>query len=117
MATIETLLSTWLCATKIGADQYGNHYYISKTKNHDGQYKRSVLYKGLAEASKVPPLWHSWLHYTTDKIPESSSDYKWQQPYKPNLTGTQHAYKQPSLSGNKTYKVKKSYLAWEPNQE
>ena len=73
----------------VGEDTLGNRYYISKSK-------RMVVYKGMKEPTKVPPMWHAWLHYLSDKIPTSEDieGYSWQKPHMPNLTGTENAYSQ-----------------------
>ena len=63
---IGTLLFTWLKGRKVGADEFGNRYYLSKGRRLQGRERRWVLYKGPAEASKVPPEWHAWLNHTTD---------------------------------------------------
>ena len=55
-----------------------------------GVPRRWVIYKNLAEASKVPPDWHGWLHYTVDTPPteENYQPRPWQQPHRMNMTGT-----------------------------
>ena len=37
--------------------------------SYDARKRRWVIYNGYAEASKVPPDWHGWLHYTFDEPP------------------------------------------------
>ncbi len=88
----------------VGKDQFGNEYYTSGAK-------RRVAYKGLKEPSKVPPMWHAWLHYLTNDIPhnEVSENYSWQKPYIPNLTGTKRAYK-PTRDI-----VSSDYQPWKPS--
>lgn len=97
---------------KIGEDQFGNLYYSSNQKNYLGANKRYVLYKGLDESSKVPPMWHAWLHYLSDYVPSDINLYNWQKPYHPNLTGTKNSYN-PQRSGIKSQK----YSAWTPNNQ
>jgi len=72
-------------AQLMGTDSFGNTYYQHKKR-------RWVLYQGLEEGSKVPPLWHGWLHKTTNAVPREAAAYPWQKPHQPNLTGTPHAY-------------------------
>ena len=88
--------SLWvkLSSKKIGEDQFGNEYFIGKNTNYLGQPKRFVIYKGKNESSKVPPMWHGWLHYLDEEVPLDStkSRYDWQCEHVPNLTGTKHAY-------------------------
>src|SRR5216683_1057162 len=60
-----------------------------------GFERRWVLYNGLAEASKVGPDWHGWLHHTFDLPPteETVTPRPWWKPHRPNLTGTPDAYR------------------------
>src|SRR5690606_31590293 len=55
----------------VGQDEFGNKYYEAKdtSDSYDGRKRRWVIYDGYAEASKVPPDWHGWLHYTFDEPP------------------------------------------------
>ncbi len=105
-------------AQHVGTDEFGNKYYISKCKNHKGQNKRSVIYKGIAEPSKIPPMWHAWIHYMTNEIPEQNAKkYKWIRSHKPNLTGTEQAYYPPGhpLGGGKRKKAVGDYQSWNPH--
>jgi NADH:ubiquinone oxidoreductase subunit len=106
--------------TKIGEDQYGNSYYVSKySKNPDtGDNKRMVAYRGITEPSKVPPKWHAWLHYlvSTEELQNDTKKYNWQKDHMPNLTGTKLA-KFPSghiSYGGERDKVSADYDAWNP---
>src|SRR4051812_13814283 len=51
---------------KVGVDQFGNTYYEARdARDSYGTHKRRwVIYRGYADASKVPAEWHGWLHYT-----------------------------------------------------
>lgn len=111
MSLINKLYFKFFC-NQAGIDQFGNIYYISKTKNYLGQEKRFVSYQGLNESSKVPPLWHAWLHYLSDEIPGEANNkkYSWQKEHQPNLSGTKYAYN-PALS--KHIKIK-TYSSWNP---
>ena len=52
-----------------------------------------VIYNGRSDASKIPPLWHSWMHYIISEIPNKKpTEYSWQKKYQPNLTGTSKSY-------------------------
>ncbi len=97
---------------KVGQDQYGNEYYLGSTENYLGKSKRYVIYNGMDESTKVPPIWHGWLHYLSDDIPKTGKDkkYLWQKDYLPNLTGTKSAYN-PADSKNVTHKT---YSSWMP---
>lgn len=99
----------------VGIDEFGNKYFESK-KARNGGKKRYVIYKGIAEPSKIPSNWHGWLHYTYNEIPESSHKFAWQKTHLPNLTGTKFAYfpKGSAQSENKRPKVSSDYQAWKP---
>ncbi|MDA0781025.1 MAG: NADH:ubiquinone oxidoreductase subunit NDUFA12 [Rickettsiales bacterium] len=112
--TIATKIHTKLRGKLIGTDEFGNRYFEDKKTDYSGKKKRWVLYKGMAEPSKVPPSWHGWLHYTTDNIPDEQ--YKWQKPHTPNLTGTKNAYFPAGheSKGGVRNKVASDYEAWKP---
>lgn len=123
MATIGTLLFTALFGKKVGVDEFGNKYYhtkaFSKNVGMYGKERRWVVFKGKAEASKIPPHWHGWIHYSFDEVPKNSDikkDYEWQKEHLPNLTGTEYAYL-PSghnLKGGVRDKATGDYEAWKP---
>lgn len=100
--------------TLVGSDRYGNRYFEMEDIQHDNSPSRSSLdpgsrssahsptlpfyrcrYVELAdgsdEASKVPPEWHGWLHYTNDdapsRNPEAYTTPPWTSPHTQNLTG------------------------------
>jgi NADH:ubiquinone oxidoreductase subunit len=75
---------------KVGQDQLGNKYYENKKKNYLGVVRRQVIYQSEAEASKVTPMWHAWLHYLIDEIPSSNNNYLWQQDYLLDLENTKN---------------------------
>ena len=87
----------------IGQDERGNRYFEAKdnSDSYDGRLRRWVIYQGYADASKVSPDWHGWLHYTFAEPPtvEPFVIKAWEKAHLPNLTGTIHAYRpQGSLS-------------------
>ncbi len=44
--------------------------------------------------SQVSPQWHRWLHYQSDEVPSAAEvEYVFRTPHRPNLTGTQRAYR------------------------
>ena len=100
---------------KVGEDQFGNKYYIGKSKNYLGHNRRYVIYKGIAEPSKVPPLWHAWLHFLSDNVPAHEQNLKWQHEHLPNLTGTKFSYT-PKGSNNLRNDVASDYNKWQPKQ-
>jgi NADH:ubiquinone oxidoreductase subunit len=119
MNPIGTLLYTTLFGQSVGQDEFGNRYFQERKVVQGRRRKRWVVYKGLAEASKVPARWHRWLHYTTDKTPkDNNATYAWEKPHLPNLTGTQHAYVPEGhiRKGGRRYKVAADYEAWVPGQ-
>lgn len=88
---VGTKIFTWMNGKLVGEDAYGNKYYVHRRGVlRDGHEMRWCMYKGLAEASKVPPEWHHWLHHGTDAVPtgEDPRQYAWQKEHQPNLTGT-----------------------------
>lgn len=108
-----TKFLTWWKGEAVGADRFGNRYYREK-----GGRRRWVIYRGQAEASKVPPEWHVWLHHTSDEIPPSQPQRRpWEREHVPNLTGTEHAYR-PSgqlKSGGHRPRATGDYEPWRPD--
>ena len=74
----------WLFCRKVGKNTAGTCYYEDTKRG-----RRFVRYKGLAEASKVPQIWHAWLHKTSPKPPSPQIKLPF---HEPNLTGTKWAY-------------------------
>ena len=70
-ATIGIRFTVGRRANFIGEDDTGNRYHEAKDNrdSYDARKRRWVTYRGYAEASKVPPDWHGWLHYTFDEPP------------------------------------------------
>ncbi|HVM80858.1 MAG TPA: NADH:ubiquinone oxidoreductase subunit NDUFA12 [Stellaceae bacterium] len=123
--SIGTRLFTWLRGELVGIDQFGNRYYREKPGRKlrrgggfDSRERRWVLYKGEAEASKVPPEWHGWLHHTVNEVPAEGGKpkYPWQKPHMPNLTGTPLAYRPPGsvLKGGQRARATGDYEPWQP---
>lgn len=96
-ATLSTRLYTSRHGRLIGEDSGGNKYYEAKDEKSSGpagKPRRWVIYNGVAEASKVPPEWHGWLHYVLDNPPGRDYQAKgWQKPHVENKTGTADAYR------------------------
>ena len=105
--TFGTFIYTLITGKIIGVDEFGNKYY----SNSKG--KRWVIYNNKTESSSIPPEWHLWIHFLTEKKP--SKDIKkfiWQKKHEENLTGTKKAYKpKGSLSSGSTESIKK-YETW-----
>ncbi len=114
MASIGTRLFSFFKGKFVGNDQFGNRYYENRSADQYGKRNRWVIYKGIAEPSKVPAEWHGWLHYMTEQLPEKRHD--WQQEHLPNLTGTAFAYYPPghAFSKGKREKATGDYEAWKP---
>jgi NADH:ubiquinone oxidoreductase subunit len=105
----------------IGVDQFGNKYYEAPARKGYKRPRRWVIYKGVPEASSIPPEWHGWIHHQTNTIPsegEASFRRPWQKGHQPNLTGTTAAYRPPGhiLQGGKREKATGDYKPWTPPQ-
>lgn len=110
-ATINTQFWTWRKGVKVGEDEQGNVFY----RTNDDK-RRWVIFNGEAEASRVSPDWHGWLHHTYQDPPtESPLPRKpWEKPHEENLTGTALAYA-PAGSIRRSAPVERSdYEAWSP---
>src|SRR5690606_35897087 len=115
--TLGTRLFTWRKGKRVGEDEAGNVYYEGG-KDVYGRPRRWVIYRGVAEASEIPPGWHGWMHHRVD-VPPAKEDYmprEWQQPHQPNLTGTAAAYRPKGsvLSSGERPRVTGDYDAWTP---
>jgi len=103
----------------VGEDDFGNRYFEDRKATVGGRHKRYVIYRGLAEPSKVPPGWHGWLHHTLETPPtEEPLDRKaWELDHKPNMTGTVFARKpKGSLSTSSSRQsADADYEAWSPD--
>jgi len=111
-STWNTRFHIWRTSKRVGEDESGNVYYISKAG------KRYVQYANAAEASSIPSGWHGWMHYRTD-TPPSEEDYMpkdWQKPHLENQTGTAGAYYPKGSLNNPAErpKVTGDYEAWSP---
>jgi NADH:ubiquinone oxidoreductase subunit len=99
----------------VGRDAQGNQYFERPWTR--GRTRRWVVYAGSADASKVPPEWHAWLHHLTD-APLSTPARSWQRPHRANPTGTPASYRPPGheYQGGKRAKVSADYESWAPDQ-
>jgi len=103
----------------VGEDDFGNKYYEDRRASIEGRRRRYVVYKGLAEPSKVPPDWHGWLHHTFEDPPTERplTRRAWEKDHRPNYTGTLEAYK-PTGSLDRTGERQRTagdYEAWDPD--
>lgn len=110
-STIGTQIYTMRNGQKVGEDDQGNVYY----QTSDGT-RRWVMFNGEAEASRVSPDWHGWLHHTYDESPADRplTHKAWEKPHQANLTGTVAAYA-PSGSLRHAHPAeRRDYEAWSP---
>jgi NADH:ubiquinone oxidoreductase subunit len=115
--TLGTRLFTMWRGEHVGDDDDGNRYYRDKRPRAGTRERRWVLYGGEAEASRVPPEWHAWLHHTTAEVPDGRAKLGWQKPHRPNATGTAGAYRPPGhvLAGGKRQPATGDYEPWRPS--
>jgi NADH:ubiquinone oxidoreductase subunit len=119
--TFGTQLWTWRFGELVGEDEQGNRYFRTKGRKIDpslGFERRWVVYNGYAEATRVPPSWHGWLHHTVDVAPteEAYKPHEWEKPHIPNMTGTPAAYR-PSgstLASGRRPAATGDYQPWTP---
>lgn len=110
-STIGTQILTARQGVKVGEDDQGNVFYRSRKGD-----RRWVMFNGEAEASRVSPDWHGWLHHTWDEPPtERPVAHKaWEQPHQPNLTGTAAAYRPAGSLRQAAPAERRDYDAWTP---
>lgn len=117
-ATLGALFDIGRRSGLVGEDEQGNRYFEERKPSREGRKRRYVVYKGLAEASRVPPDWHGWLHHMFEEPPTLAPLKRraWELPHRPNLTGTVHAYRPPGAiaSGGERAKATGDYEAWTP---
>lgn len=109
--TLGTQIFTARKGVKVGEDEQGNVFY----KNQDDS-RRWVIYNGEAEASRVSPDWHGWLHRTWDEPPTETPllHRDWEKPHQENLTGTDMAYAPPGSIRRIEPEERRDYEAWSP---
>jgi len=104
----------------VGQDELGNRYFEAKdtSDSYDGRKRRWVIFNGYAEASKVSPDWHGWLHHTFKEPPtvEPFLVKAWEKEHRPNLSGTIHAYRPKGslVRGGERQRATGDYEAWTP---
>ena len=111
--TLNTQLYTWRKGVKVGEDEAGNVYY--ETRNGK---RRWVIYNGEAEASRVGPEWHGWLHFTWNDPPNRTPLKRkaWERPHRENMTGTAMAYAPPGSIRRGGSVERRDYEAWRPEE-
>ncbi len=101
----------------VGQDPWKNRYYRHRGTFPDWRLEpRWVIYHGIPEASKVPPLWNAWLRHQRQRPPlKKEKNHFWEKPHLPNLTGTLFAFNPvKSLRKEGGFFVKPLYEAWVP---
>lgn len=101
-----------LFCREVGSDNLGNTYYVSRKGD-----RRFVVYNGIEETTKIPPMWHAWIHKMTDTLPDNSSlsHHTWQKPHVPNLTGTCYRrYPAGHVLSGSAAKGRDPYEPWKP---
>jgi NADH:ubiquinone oxidoreductase subunit len=109
--TLNTQLWTWRNGVKVGEDDQGNVFYETR----DGK-RRWVIFNGEAEASRVGPEWHGWLHHTFKEPPTKDplAHKSWEKPHQENLTGTTQAYAPTGSIRRAAPEPRSDYEAWAP---
>lgn len=110
-STLNTGFYTWRKGVKVGEDGQGNRFYRTKD-----DARRWVIFNGEAEASRIDPEWHGWLHRTWDEPPtDKPLQHKdWEKPHQENLTGTAEAYAPPGSIRKGAPAQRSDYEAWTP---
>ena len=118
---IRALFLLAVCITPLNgmAIQSGKNAPGFTLPGSDGKRRRRwVIYHGIAEASRVPPDWHGWLHHTFEEAPTVAplTRRAFEKDHLPNMTGTPLAYHpKGSLSrADGPADVNDDYEAWSP---
>ena len=120
-ATLGTLFTVARLGVLKGTDDFGNRYYEARDnrESYDARKRRWVIFKGYADASKVPPDWHGWLHHTFEDCPTDAplKRRSWEKDHQPNLSGTVWAWRpKGSISrGGERAKASGDYEPWTPS--
>ena len=114
-----TVIFSYFFGKKVGEDDRGNKYYLSKNKSS----KKWVLYKNKVDPTNLPAHWQLWL--TTQKIniplDKDIKKYYWQKKREPNSTGTEKAYHPAKViykkkdTNIKHFKKEENKKIWRPN--
>eukprot|EP01119_Soliformovum_irregulare_P002112 TRINITY_DN121_c0_g3_i1.p1 TRINITY_DN121_c0_g3~~TRINITY_DN121_c0_g3_i1.p1 ORF type:complete len:164 (-),score=36.45 TRINITY_DN121_c0_g3_i1:45-536(-) len=100
---------------QVGEDVYGNRYYENRNVTDGRQRFVEFAKENDAEATQIPPEWHSWLHRSGDLPGER---LKQEEPifhleHKQNLTGTARRYTPHRYILNPSF-VKGEKHIWNP---
>ena len=117
--TIGTRLFTLWKGKLVGNDDAGNRYYRERNPAKGRRGRRWVIYNGEVEASRVPPRWHAWLHYSTDALPDDQEipPRPWEREHQANLTGSEGAWHPRGhvLEGGARAPASGDYEPWTPS--
>ncbi|WP_270375722.1 MULTISPECIES: NADH:ubiquinone oxidoreductase subunit NDUFA12 [Marinicauda] len=120
-ATLGTLWTISRGGKFVGQDETGNRYFEEAEGKGTGAGKtrrRWVIYKGYADASRVPSDWHGWMHHTFDTPPSETPlpRHAWEKDHQPNMTGTIHAYRPKGslASARERQRTTADYESWTP---
>ncbi len=118
-ATLGALFDIQRRGVLVGQDDQGNRYFEERRPSLEGRRRRSVIYNGLAEASRVSPDWRGWMQHTVNDPPTTSPRPRkaWEKPHLPNQTGSVRAYRpKGSLArGGLRAAAASDYEAWKPD--
>lgn len=119
--TFGTSFSLWRKGARlVGTDEQGNRYLEETGRTGpNGMRRRFVVYHGIAEASRVTPDWHGWLHHTFEEPPTTAPLKRraFEKDHVPNMTGTPLAYHPPGSLSKGASGVPAGYEAWSPDAE
>ena len=109
-----TMITSRRNGEEVGRDDAGNVYF----RHRKDPARRWVIYDGSNDSSRVPPGWNAWLRGTIDELPEAALPARrsFEQPPRPNLTGTREAYRPDGSMGGKGIRAPATgdYQAWTP---
>lgn len=116
LMNLGTRIFTLLNGRVVGRDGAGNTYYEDRKARPGMTRRRWVDYAGEPEATKVPPEWHAWLHYTIDAPIPQDGRRTWQKPHQANPTGTAQSYRPPGheYAGGQRAAASSDYESWTP---
>jgi NADH:ubiquinone oxidoreductase subunit len=110
-------LVTWWNGQTLGTQFYTSRHgvKVGESETRD-QKRRWVIFNGEAEASRVPPDWHGWLHHSWNEPPTKAPlrHKAWEKPHQENLTGTPAAYAPPGSIRKAKPVARADYEAWQP---
>ncbi len=118
LSSLGTLFTIRLFGAFVGSDGHGQQYFRLSIKDWAGRESRLVLYAGVPEASKIPPVWRVWLSHGDEGLSRSGEIvvHAWQKAHIPNLTGSGAALFPPGYFLNRALGAKsKENKIWTPS--